>query len=549
MVMTFAISYVTPPSYAQIAGAGTQSIVNLPVPGTMITQTPEFTPPLIMGITVHPENPLQFDFIINNGDRELSGQKLKDEAKQLIKYFLASLTVPEEEMWVNLSPYEKDRIAPESFGQTEMGRDLLAQDYLLKQLTASMIYPEEELGQKFWDRVYDQAKDKYDVNEIPINTVTRVWIVPQEATIFEHRNSAFVVKSRLKVMLEEDYHALQAGSGNNKFGFNPSNVNEATADIARELLVPEIEKEVNEGKNFAKLRQIYNSMILATWYKINLEKGLLGQVYVDKNKIEGINVQDRNIKQKIYNQYIQALEKGVYSYIKEDYNPTTNESIPRKYFSGGFSVTEVELLPRNWTNFWKSPIGTIRDFVRSKTIKSDPLKSLWEVVRIAPIEVREFMIRMIKSAQTNNFEVNLKEAGIGIVPQWKELEAANEPKFIQTKAAASPVTAASPAVQQNIRPEVPGGIDFDPQLLDLQIKRDGRGIPLPLPMQNIDHININGFLPIIINVTPISNLPMYIGFADTEDDTTGSDDSLTFDFFDRKERFDPQDIDTISLLN
>jgi hypothetical protein len=45
---------------------------------------------------------------------------------KLIKYFLASLTIPEKDLWVNLSPYEKDRIIPQSFGLTEMGRDLLS---------------------------------------------------------------------------------------------------------------------------------------------------------------------------------------------------------------------------------------------------------------------------------------------------------------------------------------------------------------------------------------------------------------------------------------
>ena len=30
-----------------------------------------------------------------------------------------------------------------------MGRDMLAQDYILKQLTASLIYPEKDLGKDF----------------------------------------------------------------------------------------------------------------------------------------------------------------------------------------------------------------------------------------------------------------------------------------------------------------------------------------------------------------------------------------------------------------
>ena len=64
-----------------------------------------------------------------------------------------------------------------------------------------------------------------------------------------------------------------------------------------------------------------------------------------------------------------------------------------------------------------------------------------------------------------------------------------------------------------------GGIDLNPALLDLQIKRDGNDVPLPLPMQPIENMHIDGFLPVIINITPISNLPMLLGLADTAADT------------------------------
>jgi hypothetical protein len=37
-------------------------------------------------------------------------------------------------LWVNLSPYEDNRIMPEKLSQTTMGQDLLSMDYLLKQL-------------------------------------------------------------------------------------------------------------------------------------------------------------------------------------------------------------------------------------------------------------------------------------------------------------------------------------------------------------------------------------------------------------------------------
>ena len=128
--------------------------LDLPVPGTMVALSPAFAPPVLKGIKVHPDNPFRFDFILDRGDSPLSNDALKDESSKLIKYFLASLTIPEKDLWVNLSPYEKDRIVPESFGRTEMGRDLLAEDYMLKQITASLIYPEGETGKRFWKRIY-----------------------------------------------------------------------------------------------------------------------------------------------------------------------------------------------------------------------------------------------------------------------------------------------------------------------------------------------------------------------------------------------------------
>ena len=71
--------------------------------------------------------------------------------------------------------------------------------------------------------------------------------------------------------------------------------------------------------------------------------------------------------------------------------------------------------------------------------------------------------------------------------------------------------------------EEKGGIDLNPALLDLQIKRDGNGIPLPLPMQPIQDMHIEGFLPVIINVTPIVNLPLLLGIADEESPSDAAD--------------------------
>ncbi|MFA5261917.1 MAG: hypothetical protein WC450_11880, partial [Candidatus Omnitrophota bacterium] len=348
IAVMFIVSSVVPPTpvYAQLFPQG---LANMPLPGAMVPLSPGFTPSLVFGLTVHPENPLEFDFIIGSGDNRLEGQAFQEESTRLIKYFLAALTVPEEEMWVNLSPYEKDRIIPENFGTTEMGRDLLAQDYILKQLTASLMYPEKDLGDQFWTKVRAKAQEKFGTTEIPMNTFNKVWIVPESASIYEHGQSVFVIASHLKVMLEEDYLALQENKGVSKYGLDSIHSSDAdivsgvSSEVVREMLIPEIEKEVNQGETFANLRQIYNSMILAVWYKQNLQGSLLGQVYVNQNKTKGVDIADKQDNQKIYDQYVEAFKKGVYNYIKEDVDQATNKVIPRKYFSGGIQATNLKI--------------------------------------------------------------------------------------------------------------------------------------------------------------------------------------------------------------
>jgi hypothetical protein len=316
----------------------------LPKPGTMVSISPAFAPPVLKGIKVHPDNPFRFEFILDRGDSRLGNEQLRQESTKLIKYFLASLTIPEKDLWVNLSPYEKDRIVPESFGRTEMGRDLLAEDYMLKQITASLIYPEGEIGKKFWQRIYAQAAKRFGTTNIPVNTFNKVWIVPEKAVIYENAKAgtAYVVESKLKVMLEQDYLSLQKHEGIQSKQARIKGTNQLGSQVVREIVIPELAKEVNEDKNFSQLRQVYNSLILATWYKKKIKDSILELVYTDKNKIAGVNSNDPQEKQKIYERYLQAFKKGAYNYIKEEIDPLTQQTIPRKYFSGGETFIGVD---------------------------------------------------------------------------------------------------------------------------------------------------------------------------------------------------------------
>ena len=322
-LLAFVLTSV-PLSYAQT--------LDLPQPGTMVTPTSAFAPATLKGMKVYPDQPLRFDFVLDPGRSALQGEMLKDETTKIVRYFLASLTTPEKDLWVNLSPYENDRIIPENFGLTEMGRDLLAQDYILKQLTASVIYPESTTGKTFWSEVYKKAQAKYGTIDIPVDTFNKVWITPDEATVYVHGNTALVKSSHLKVLLESDYLARNESTQPVSNGSEQ----EIAKAVLREVVIPILEKEVNEGAHFAKLRQIYRAMVLAIWFKRNLKESLVGRVYMDKSKVRGIDLADKDAKDHIWQQYVAAFKKGVFNYIKEEQDELSGETIPRKYFSGGF---------------------------------------------------------------------------------------------------------------------------------------------------------------------------------------------------------------------
>lgn len=319
-------------SNLQYAHAQGFNINQLPSPGSMIGVTPDYMPLTLKGLIIHPENALKFDFLMDTGHSNLKGNDLSEEALKIMKYFLTALTIPEDDLWVNLSPYEKGRIVQGNFGQTIMGRDLLVQDYVLKQLTASLIYPEKSLGKEFWQQVYSKAAKEFGTTQIPVNTFNKVWIVPSQAIVWEQEDKVIIVKSHLKVMLEEDYLAFKK----NKTVRNSTS--SIGANIVRALVLPVLEKEVNEGRNFSQLRQMYQAMILATWYKKALKESVINKVYADQKKTKGVEDINREDVGSIYQQYLKAFKKGAFNYIKEDIDPSTRQIIPRKYFSGGFSL-------------------------------------------------------------------------------------------------------------------------------------------------------------------------------------------------------------------
>lgn len=339
LIISFSWSFSSTPV---LGNALTTPLV--PNPGAMIAISDPYHPIVLRGMELHPEDPFLVDFILDTGDTGLSGADLTDETTKLAKYFLAGMAVPDQDLWVNLSPFESDRVIEEAFGQTDMGRDLLAQDYLLKQITASLMYPEDETGKAFWTKVYDLAYQQYGVTNIPVDTFNKVWITPEHALVYQDGSTAHIAELKLKVQLEKDFVAAQKNTPmaniirqthDNVRMTNDDDKDGLSSAVMREIIIPVLEEEVNQGAHFAPLRQMVYALTLADWYKKTLKQSILTQLYADQNKVAGIDQSVQQDPEHIYQQYVRAYKEGVYNYIKEEVDVYSGETIPRQYFSGG----------------------------------------------------------------------------------------------------------------------------------------------------------------------------------------------------------------------
>ncbi|MEW5895508.1 MAG: hypothetical protein AB1650_07115 [Candidatus Omnitrophota bacterium] len=339
----------------------------MPAPGQILDTGEKYNRPVLKGIKLYPDDPFKLDFIIDRGREEISPADMREESVRIIRYFLTALTFPEKDLWVNLSPNEPDRIIPDELSLTDMGKDMLAQDYVLKQIVSSLTYPESETGADFWDKVYSQPDKLSSTGEDPINMFNKIWIMPDSADIYQDTDKAFIASSRLKVMLEKDYLSRSSISGKPASGQGEDEQDgDSYTSAIKETLLPRLEEEVNNGKNFSSLRQIYNSILLAAWFKIKFKENIINKIYSETKKIKGIDFVSPEEKDKIYNSYyMKSFKDSVYDVVKESYSAQEQKMAVRRYLSGGVEMFGEHVAPivekaKDWSMLSKESFSGLK---------------------------------------------------------------------------------------------------------------------------------------------------------------------------------------------
>ena len=262
-------------------------------------------PPHFKGMYVPKDAAGSLEFLFHRGDACAGGEETRASYDRLLDYFLTAFSIRDDFQWVNLSAYESDRMLPKELSGTHLGRGLLSQDCVLKQLTASFMHPDSPVGRDYWDAVYAEARRLYGASTRPFRSFQKVWITPAKAVVYEKDHDecdateallplkrghilAYALENELDVRCEEDilaasHNEWRPGDGRWQGAGQIPGANDFTVDLFKQIVLPAIKREVNEGEHFAECRRIYSAMLLAAWLKRAIKHGL-----VTNPRIEGI---------------------------------------------------------------------------------------------------------------------------------------------------------------------------------------------------------------------------------------------------------------------
>lgn len=277
-----------------------------------------------------------FKLFLDRGDaKNPKTQDVASTAKDLLNYFLVGISLPNDTFWVNLRPDSPHDIIDPLLAQTEVGRIFLESDLKLKKDTARATSPETPEGKEYWNRLYQKAGELYGAQNVTIPTLTRPWIIPDEIIIAESTDSAYVYKATLKVMLEQDY--LKDSALYSFKDEREKQLNEYSSQIIRDNILPKLIKRINTSKEYAPLRQVYYSLILAQWFKArNQNKNTPYPRLIDRKDLTNLQSQIPYSVYAYFNAYKENFAQGEYN-IKEPIS-TAHGQVIRSYFSGGIAL-------------------------------------------------------------------------------------------------------------------------------------------------------------------------------------------------------------------
>jgi len=257
-----------------------------------------------------------------------------------LEYFFLGLGIPSEKLWVNLKPQRAQDSVDPLVRDTDLGKIMLAADLTLKKDVSEVTNPRtSRTGREYWGRLYAKAQ-ALGIDEMPI--ANRVWIIPGKAVLSETSDSVRIVNSPLQVCLESDY----LSESKRIPGKKAQELAQYGTSLMREMVLPELNKKVNEGPAYENLRRAYRAVILARWFKqhYGTQQPRLLQT-ISAAIAKDLPSRLPYSSEQIYREYMQSLRQGEYNFSEDSTGKLQSylELITRRYFSGGIDLRLISV--------------------------------------------------------------------------------------------------------------------------------------------------------------------------------------------------------------
>ena len=246
-----------------------------------------------ISITTDSSGGINFDLILKAERAEGSkpGINIQNASRIGAAAFMTGLAVNDYKFWVNLNPWEVDRIIDEELGQSEVGRIMLEADLQMKRDFSNYGNPcANETGKALWNLLDKKREDLVqrcmnrfpgeiiEASNIIFKPVQRHWIVPDKAYAYSNGSLIYIINASLAINSEPvtDHSSFQVKNQdiNNLSRDCIEELNRSAQEYAEyynnleeRMIQPYVVADINTDEKYEDLREVYAALALAQLYK------------------------------------------------------------------------------------------------------------------------------------------------------------------------------------------------------------------------------------------------------------------------------------------
>lgn len=282
---------------------------------------------------------------------------------------MTGLAVSDNKLWVNLNPWEPDRVIDEKLRKSDVGRIMLEADLQMKRDFSNYDNPcNNETGEIMWnlldnkrEALVQQCMKKFpgEIKEdgnVIFAPVTRHWITPDKVYAYFNGTKIFIINSTLTINSESaaNHSSFQVKDQKietlskgclEELNKSAKEFGEYAKEMSDRMIYPYVVADINNGEKYEDLRNVYIALALAQWYKsrIDPQSDVFQSSLGSSNSIVPISLKPWSYTD-IWNRYVQSFEKGEYECWKNETikrNATITALRNSSYLSGGVDFGDI----------------------------------------------------------------------------------------------------------------------------------------------------------------------------------------------------------------